>query len=92
MPDDGKPLGSGVFALVSGIVFINMSIILYICNIDVKNIDPNTLFRSWLLSGGIILSYWGVIRIIKGNRSWTVGQVVVGFIGAAIAILALLKQ
>ena len=89
-----RPLGSGVFALGFGVLFVLIGILIWICDYKVEDIDPSTLLNIWLFAGGTILIGWGINRIVHNDGRWIVGQdtinFVLGFLAAAIAILSLL--
>lgn len=101
-PKEPKPFGSGVFALICGIIFVLVGLIIVLCGYDVSKLDPSTILNIWLFSGGVILIGWGVQRIRKWRtpktrkltKNWDVGQNTInftmGFVAATIAILALL--
>ncbi|MFY0602195.1 MAG: hypothetical protein JXR03_21140 [Cyclobacteriaceae bacterium] len=89
-----RPLGSGVFALVAGILFVGSGIVIYFTGFDVSKIEPSTVLNTYLFAGGLIMIGWGFNRIRYNDGRWIVGQstinFVLGFLAAAIAILSIL--
>ena len=86
-----KPKGSGWFAAGAGVIFL----IAFVCSFvwDLSKIPPYLLFKVWLLIATAILLGWGIRRICKGRKDWTVGQPTINFVvailGLTIAILAI---
>jgi high-affinity Fe2+/Pb2+ permease len=90
-----KPVGSGYFAAVGGVVLLAVFIFSYFVSID--KLPPEWILRTWLLFVAVILITWGVRRVAKGNKQdFTIGQetinFVIGVLGATFVLMALLND
>ncbi|MER9069210.1 MULTISPECIES: hypothetical protein [unclassified Mesorhizobium] len=89
-----KPIGSGVFAAVCGILFFLAFVGSFWVNVE--QLTPDRLIRAWFLFVAAVLVWWGTNRMWGGRRDLTVGQetinLVVGIVAATIALLSLLKD
>jgi hypothetical protein len=91
---DGKPVGSGYFALVSGVLFLFAFIGSFF--IDRAKLDPYVALQVWLVFSAAILVVWGGVRVRTGNGSdYRIGQETLNFVvaiaAATFAIIALIK-
>ncbi|MDZ4709400.1 MAG: hypothetical protein SH818_13460 [Saprospiraceae bacterium] len=88
-----KPKGSGFFATFCGVIFACAFVGSFF--IDVQQLTPERIMRTWFLFIAAILIGWGWNRIRTGSQEWTVGQDTINFVislvGATIALLAFLK-
>jgi hypothetical protein len=74
-----KPVGSGYFAAVSGVVLLVAFICSYFVPID--KLPPEWILRMWLLFVAAILITWGVRRVARGNKQdLTIGQETINFV------------
>ena len=89
-----KPSGSGYFAAICGGLFVVAFIGSFFVSVD--RLSPEWIVRAWLLFVAAVLSWWGVNRILTGKADRTVGQdtinLVIGVVGATVALLGLLKR
>jgi hypothetical protein len=90
----GKPRGSGYFAMGWGVVFFLLIIGSFFVRVD--ELSPDWIMRVWFLLVGVILILWGINRVKTGRDDRTIGQntinLVIGIVGATIALLALLND
>jgi hypothetical protein len=92
MPDEKpKPKGSGIFAVVFGLLALLASF-----QHGLTKIPPDLLVKAWLLFVAAILIGWGANRIRVGSKNLTVGQDTINFVvaimGATFALLALFNR
>ena len=85
---EGKPVGSGYFALTWGVIFAAFAGVM---RAQPLAIQPQDIFVGWLAVAGLILIAWGWQRLRGGNRAdRRIGQstinMVVGLLGATFAI------
>jgi hypothetical protein len=63
---------------------------------SISEVTPEAIMRAWLLFITVVLLWWGINRIQTGRPDRTVGQdtinLVVGLVGATVALLGLLKK
>lgn len=89
-----KPKGSGYFAAVCGLIFLCAFVGSFF--VDVQQLTPERILRTWFAFVAAILIWWGARRVQTGSQDCTVGQdtinFVVSIVGATVAILALLKR
>jgi len=90
MPGE-KPRGSGIFAIIFGVLFLLALVASF--QIDFTKLPREVVVRAWLLFVTAVLICWGANRVRIGGPSLTVGQAtinfVVGLIGATFALIAL---
>ncbi|WP_299215080.1 hypothetical protein [uncultured Aquimarina sp.] len=90
----GRPLGSGVFALVIGFLFIIATVYISIADFKVSDLKPEELLNAYLIFSGLILMGWGINRVLYNDGRWIIAQNTLNFILAiiatAIAILSIL--
>ena len=92
-----RPLGSGVFALVFGIIFLIGTFYVSFSNFKIAtSIEPEEILSVYLAISGLILLGWGINRIRYNDGRWIVGQNTINFVMAliatVIAILSILKN
>jgi hypothetical protein len=89
-----KPRGSGYFAALCGALFGVAFVGSFFRSIS--EVTPEAIMRAWLLFITVVLLWWGINRIQTGRPDRTVGQdtinLVVGLVGATVALLGLLKK
>lgn len=94
-PKPKGPIGSGVFAIGGGVLFVGAFLALLFLGLD--GINLFWCLQVWLLVSAGILIWWGVQRLKSGKPSkWAVGQDTMGFVitavGVALALAALVKD
>ena len=90
-----KPIGSGYFALICGLLFFVALVASFF--VDRTTVDPYVAFQVWLVFAALILCIWGAVRVRTGNsKDYRIGQetlnFVVGVVAATFAILALINN
>jgi hypothetical protein len=88
MPTSDKPAGSGWFSLMIGTTSIIMVLAFWLCGKDVGSINPNYVIAAWMIFSGIVMSLWGIVRIISASAKTDlrVGQNTINFCVAIIAV------
>jgi hypothetical protein len=99
MPATDKPTGSGWFSLIVGSAFILLVLVFWLRGNGVGSINPNYLLAAWMIFSGVLMSGWGITRILSTSAKhdwWRIGQNTINFcvaiIAATFAILAILMQ
>jgi hypothetical protein len=83
-----KPVGSGYFAAVAGLVFfVAATATLFAAVVTwARSLDAVDVLRAWCLFAGAILLAWGINRIVTGDKQdHRIGQDTMNFVVAVVA-------
>lgn len=92
MPDSNKPIGSGLFGLVCGVLFV---VVAFVFADGMAAMKPAEVLRWWLGISGAVLVVWGASRILttSARRDMRIGMdtinMVVTMVGVTFAIWAI---
>ena len=92
-----KPVGSGIFAVAAGVIFLGVGAAVLGGKFAPADVDPTTVFGGWLVASGLVVAVWGVNRYLTGRQGdYKIGMdtinMVVTMIGVSFAIAALIVK
>ena len=92
-----KPVGSGIFAVASGVIFLGTGASVLSGRFAPADVDPTTVFGGWLVATGLVAGVWGVNRYLTGKPDddrigMDTINMVVTMIGVSFAIAALILK